>query len=127
MEALIADVNWLAVVVGAVLSFGLGWLWYSKSMFGEKWAAGSRITMDPNAPMGMALVAQAIATFFLAWVIGITETTNSLSFAILIAITCAGLVEANGLWNKKSYYAIMVESGFILAMVAVMIATHAVL
>lgn len=121
------DVNWLAVVVGAVLSFGLGWLWYSKSMFGDKWAAGSRVTMDASKPMVMALFAQAVVTFLLAWVIGITETTNSLSFAILIALTCAGLVKANGLWSQKSHYAVAVDAGFILVMAAVMIATHAVL
>lgn len=127
MEALIQDVNWLAVVVGAVLAFGLGWLWYSKSMFGEKWARGSRINMDAGGGMGMAMLAQGVATFLLAWVIGITETTGSLALAGLIALTCAGLIKSNGLWAQKSTYAIAVDSGYILAMAVVMVLTHAVI
>ncbi len=27
--------NWIAVVVGAVVSFLLGWLWYSPKLFGK--------------------------------------------------------------------------------------------
>lgn len=128
MEALIQDVNWLAVVVGAVAAFALGWLWYSKTLFATKWAQGVGVNINDNSgPMGMAMFAQAVSTFLLAWVIGITATTNSLGFAILIALTIAAIVKANGLFVQKSHYAIGVEVGYILAMVAVMIAAHAIL
>lgn len=124
---LFTDINWLAVVVGAVLAYALGALWYSQKMFGKKWLAGIGIPADDNTPMMPAMIAQGAGTFMLAWVIGITETTNSLGLAILIGLTIAALIKAGGLFSKKSTYAIMTESSFVLAMVAVMILTHVVL
>lgn len=125
MEELLIDVNWLAVIVGAVAAFIAGWVWYSPKMFATKWAQGIGIDInDGSGPMMPAMLAQAVGTFLLAWVIGITETTNSLSFAILIAITIAVIIKANGLFSQKSKYAIMVESGYILVMVVIMIAAH---
>ena len=127
MEALIQDVNWVAVVVGAVLAFLAGWLWYSDSLFGEKWRAGIGITVDDNSPMAHAMLAQGVGTFLLAWVIGITETTGAIEFAVLIALTIAVLMKAGGFFAQHSKYAIMVNSIYVLVMVAIMIATHAVL
>lgn len=121
------DVNWLAVCVGAVLAYALGALWYSNTLFGKKWRAGIGISETDTTPMMPAMVSQAVATFLLAWVIGITERTDDLAFAVLIAVTIAVILKAGGLFIKKSKYAIMVDSGFILAMVFVMIVTHAFL
>ena len=38
MGEITANVNWLAVIVGAVVAFLLGWLWYSPKLFGTQWA-----------------------------------------------------------------------------------------
>lgn len=127
MEELFMNVNWVAVIVGAVLAYALGWLWYSPKLFGKKWMEGIGITPDHNEPMMPAMIAQAVGTFLLAWVIGLTETTDSILTAALIALTIAVLIKANGLFTTKSKYAIMVESGYAIAMVVVMILTHAVL
>ena len=35
MDEILMNVNWLAVVVGAVVSFVGGWLWYSPILFGN--------------------------------------------------------------------------------------------
>src|SRR3989344_98601 len=42
------DVNYLAVVVGAVVIFVLGWLWYGP-FFGKKWIALSKFTPEEVA------------------------------------------------------------------------------
>ena len=128
MEALLMDVNWVAVVVGAIIAFILGWLWYSPMLFGTKWASGVGINIDDKSgPPIKALVTQAFGTFLLAWVVGITETTGSIELTALIAVTMALLIKANGFFVNKSKYAITTESSFILVMVVVMILTHAVL
>lgn len=127
MEALLMDVNWTAVIVGAVVAFLVGWVWYSDKMFAKGWQAGIKLDPNDQSPMMPAMIAQAVGTFLLAWVIGITETTNNLALAILIALTIAVIIKANGLFTQKSKYAIMTESGYILVMVIVMILTHAVL
>ncbi len=127
MEALITGVNWLAVIVGAVAAYALGAVWYGDMLFGKKWKAGIGASAVANMPMMPGMLAQAFGTFFLAWVIGVTETTNSIGLAILIGITIAALIKASGFFAGKTKYAIFVESSFVIAMVAVMILAQAVL
>jgi len=127
MEEIIANVNWIAVIVGAVAAYGLGMLWYSPKMFGAKWMAGAGVSPDSKGPVRHAMVAQAVGTLLLAWVIGITAATDSILIAILIAITISVLIKANGLFGQKGKAAIMVEAGYVIAMVAVMIVAHALI
>lgn len=126
LEMITADINWLAVIAGAIAAFILGWLWYSPKMFGKKWMEGVGLSPDSMKSSTHAMIAQGVGTILLAWVIGVTETTNNIALAVLIALTIAVIIKANGLWANKSKYAIGVESGFILAMVFVMILAHVV-
>ncbi len=123
-EELIVNINWLAVCVGAIVAYGLGWLWFSPKMFGNKWMVGVGLTSESKTSMTHAMITQAVGTFLLAWVLGVTETTDSLAFAILVSLTTATLVKANGFFCGKSKCAIGVEAGYIVAMVIVMISAH---
>jgi hypothetical protein len=128
MDEITANVNWLAVIVGAVLAFLLGWLWYSPKLFGTKWAEGIGVQLGgATAPPAAAMVAQAIGTFLLAWVVGVTAASNALFTFILVVLTIAVLIAAGGLFAGKSRYAIATESGFVIAMGVVMFAVQAVL
>ncbi len=128
MESLFFEVNWIAVGVGAVLAFLLGWLWYSPKLFGTKWAVGVGININDNSgPKAKAVFSQAIGTFLLSWVIGITATMDAIGLAVLIAVTIAVLIKANGLFAKKSRYAVVTESSFIIAMVFVMVLIHIII
>lgn len=128
MDEVTANVDWIAVVAGTVASFLLGWIWYAPGVFGRKWAAGVGVELGSAAGVPVAaMVTQLAATFLLAWVVGITATQGALILAILIALTVALFVVSAGLFAKKSSYAIAVEAGFVLAMVAVMILAQAVL
>ena len=59
MEEIASNVDWIAVIIGAVLSFLLGWLWYSPMLFGPKWAEGVGVEMGKanEMPVG-AMVSQ---------------------------------------------------------------------
>lgn len=121
-------VNWLAVVVGAIVAYALGALWYSQRMFGKAWMKGNRLSVESasTGPMWLPMLAQGVATFLFALVIGITETTNALLFAILIILMAAALIKANGLFAGKSHAAIAIESGYVLAMGVIFILTHVI-
>jgi Protein of unknown function (DUF1761) len=122
MGELTANVNWLAVIAGTVASFLLGWLWYSPKLFGTKWAEGIGVDLGSASSMpAAAMVTQLIATFLLAWLVGITAGQNALLTIILIALAIILFIISNGLFAKKSNYAIGVEAGFIAAMTVVMI------
>ena len=128
MEEITANVNWMAVFVGAVLAYGLGWLWYSPMGFGKKWAegVGTELAGTWGMPAG-ALVGQAIGTFLLAWVVGVTAANNALMTFVLIIVTFAILVFCSGLFAKNSLYANCTNAGFIVAMAVVMFVAQAVL
>ena len=128
MAELTEGVNWLAVGVGTVLSFLLGWAWFSPLLFVKKWVEGINVKPNPDAKMPVsALVVQLIGTFLLAWLVGITAAHNALATIILIVITIIALIIANGIFASKSNYAIATEAGFIAAMAVVMIAVRAIL
>lgn len=56
-------VNWLAVAVAFVVSFVLGWLWYSPQGFFRPWAAAAGITPESvqSAKMGPAFAQTILA------------------------------------------------------------------
>ena len=127
MEELTNNVNWLAVVVGFAVSFVLGWLWYSPRLFGKKWAEGVGIDMSQTAKMPAgAMIAQALGTFMLAWIVGVTATNDALLTIVLFVLTYIVLQIAGGLFTKKSTGAIAIDAGFILAMAVVMIISQGV-
>ena len=128
MMEITENVNWIAVGVGAVASFMLGALWYSKKLFGEKWAQGVGISLDKvDKPPVAALAIQAIGVFLLAWVVGITAAADALLTIILIVLAFVALKIASGLFGQKSTYAIATEAGFIIAMAVVMIVVQGIL
>ena len=122
MDELTHNVNWLAVCVGAVIAYLLGWLWYSPKLFAEKWMLGVRVKFTEGDAMPMAaMIVQAIGTFLLAWLIGITAAHEALLTAMLVLFTIVSLLAGNGLYCQKSHGAIAIECGFVVCMVVIMI------
>lgn len=127
MEELTNNVDWLAVIVGFIAAFALGWLWYSPKMFGEKWAKGIGVDLGTAAQMPVAaMVTQAIGTFLLAWVVGITAANEALATILLITLTIVVLQVSGGYFTKKTTSTIAIDAGFVVAMVVVMIIVQAI-
>lgn len=117
-----ALVNWLAVGVGTVVAFIVGAFWYSPKLFGTKWAAGSRVELGAASQMPVfAMVAQFIALFLLALVVGITATTDALITAIVAILAMATFTASMGGFVQKSRYAIMVDFFYVIVSGIVMI------
>ena len=84
MVELTTGVSWLAVIVGAVASFVLGWLWFSPKFFGPKWAEGVGVEMGTAAEMPVAaMVAQFVGLLLMSWFVGVTAVSNALLTVIL--------------------------------------------
>ena len=128
MNELTEGVNWLAVIIGTVLSFILGWAWYSPLLFVKKWIQGINVKPNPDAKMpASAMIVQLLGTFMLSWLVGITAAHNALATILLIFATIIALIIANGIFVSKSNYAIATEAGFVAAMAVVMIGVQAIL
>ena len=83
---LFADINWLAVVVATLSYFMLGAIWYSKALFGAKWAALVGISMnDPNK--GKAMGRMFLATFLLILTacVGLAVLVSRMDLYVLIS------------------------------------------
>lgn len=115
-------VSWLAVIAGAVVSFLLGWLWYSPKLFGTKWAAGSGVKMGSadNMPVG-AMVSQAIGLLLMSWFVGVTANSNALYTVILSTVAFTVLQFSGNSFSGKSQYAKLVDAGYWIVALVIMI------
>lgn len=124
----LANVNWLAVIAGTIVSFFAGWLWYSQSLFGKKWAEGSGVQLGSASSIPIfAMLSQLLALLMLALVVGITETTNALLTAILAIVTVTIFALSMGAFIKKSGYALAVDASYILVAGVIMILAQGLL
>jgi len=123
-----SSVNWLAVGVGTIAAFLVGWLWYSPMLFGKKWAEGSGVELGDASEMPVfAMVSQLIGLFLLACVVGITATTDALVTAILAILAAAVMTLSVGAFVRKSQYALLTDFGYIVVAGVVMIAAQGLL
>lgn len=123
MGELSANVNWIAVIVGAIAAFAFGWVWYG-ALFGKRWSEGLGITPPKDMPW-IAMATQALGTFLFAWTFGITAAANALATAILVTLTIAVLIAAGGLYAQKRGDVILIESGYVVAMAIILFIAQA--
>ena len=70
------NVNYLAILVAAVASFALGWLWYSPALFAKIWMSEMGMTPEKMAAMPKSGMAKQFSLSFLgglimAWVLAV--------------------------------------------------------
>ncbi len=121
MGELTTGVSWLGVVVGAVVSFLAGWLWYSPKVFGVKWAKGTGVELGAASSMPVgAMISQAIGLFLMSWFVGVTAVSNALSTVILATVAFTVLAYSGGMFGRKSAYARNVDAGYWIVCLVVM-------
>ena len=122
MAELMTGVSWLAVVVGAVVSFLAGWLWYSPKLFGPKWAEGVGVEMGTASEMPVAaMVSQVVGLLLMSWFVGVTAASDALLTVILGTVAFVVLAYSGGLFRKNSTYARNTDAGYWLVSLVIMI------
>jgi hypothetical protein len=122
MAELTNGVSWLAIIVGAIVSFVLGWLWYSPKLFGVKWAQGVGVEMGSASSMPVgAMVSQAIGLFLMSWFVGVTAVSSALSTVILATLAFTVLAYSGGMFGKRPSYVRNVDAGYWIASLVIMI------
>jgi Protein of unknown function (DUF1761) len=128
MNEITTNVSWLAVIVGAVLSFLLGYFWYSPMLFGTKWAEGSGVKMNTADKMPMdAMAAQGIGLLLMSWFVGVTAANNALWTVILATLAFTVLGFSGNTFSGKSSYARWVDAGYWIAALVIMIIVQGIL
>ena len=96
----LAELNWLAVIVGAVVYFALGALWFSRALFARPWMRSigwdesREINANPlsYAGPGLFYIFAAIATGILAAATGTDTLGEGLVLGLVVAIGYALMV-----------------------------------
>jgi hypothetical protein len=114
MTNVFLHLNWLAVIVTAVIGFLLGWLWYSPVLFAKPWMAAMKITperMQETAQKGMAkflvqgFIYTVISTIALAMLVKDHAPSTWLKGAMLGAFIGALVVGVRmlntGVWEQR--------------------------
>ena len=128
MSELTNGVSWIAVIVGAVAAFIMGWLWYSPKVFGTKWAEGLGVELGNASEMPVgAMVTQAVGLLLMSWFVGVTAANNALLTVILATVAFTLLGYSGGMFGRQNAYVRNVNAGYWIAALVVMIVCQAIL
>jgi hypothetical protein len=79
--AIFSHLNWWAILVATVAYFILGALWYSKALFGTKWAGLIKLDMNnPNLKKGMGKMMASTFALILIVCFGLSVVIHMVNF-----------------------------------------------
>ncbi len=126
------DVNWLAILVAAIVAFALGALWYSRPLFGRQWMAAHGYTPEQLAAMqssmgktyAFSFVTYVIMAMVIALLMGLTGGTTAVQGIVLAVLAWLGFGFTIGLnsnlYSNKRPAAFMIDAGYQLVHVIIM-------
>lgn len=125
-------INYLAVIVSALVAFALGAVWYSPLLFAKQWIAFNGYGPDEIKAMqagakkayGISFVCQVVTAFALAMLIAIIHM-NGIFAGIKLALLCwLGFAVSLGLMAKvysgRALKAFLLDAGYQLVYFVVM-------
>lgn len=130
-----SSVNWLAVVVAAILSLVVGFVWYSKPVFLMPWLRGiekdESFAQESN-PITfvfafISALVEAVFVTFLLNAMGSTTLVSGLTAGFMIWLGFVFTTQwVNNLFAKRSFSFTLITSGYHLVMLLIMGALLAV-
>ena len=125
----LGNINWFAVLVAALVSFIIGWLWYGP-LFGKKWMELNGFAKENIRDGGLSMpvilivnyVATSLAALAIAMFIGAEADIAFGIFAgIMIAVFWIGTSRLNDvLYEKKPMGLFWINVGYYLVIYSIM-------
>jgi hypothetical protein len=126
------DMNSLAVLTAAVVTFGLGALWYSPAVLGKAWAAAHGYTPEQVAAMQKG-AGRAYGVTFLCWLVMAAAVAtlaarigvDTVQGGLKLALVCwAGFAATTGLsghvFSNRRPGAFLIDTGYQLVSLLIM-------
>ena len=120
----ISNINFFALIVAAVASFGLGAIWYSPLLFSKAWQKAVGLTNEELAKANMALVFGS--SFLLIFLMNFGLAVILQGHATRDLTTCSGMLYGfligvffiatsygiNMIYQRKSFLLWAIDSGY---------------
>ena len=122
-------INWLALIVAAVVKFAIGAAWYAPQVFGKQWQAEIGMTQEQvRANMPRALVAEIITdlvlAFFLIYAVRYAGANTLLQGAFVGLLVWVGFVATLTIpqvyYEKRSWRLWSINNGYLVVSLIVM-------
>ena len=92
-----SQLNWLAVLVAALAYFMLGAVWYSKALFGSKWAALVGLDMsNPDKKKGMGKMMAGTFILIIVTCIALALFVHRLDLLVITSALKLGFITGIG-------------------------------
>ena len=128
------NVNWLSLIIAALVPMVTGFLWYSKPLFGKVWMDSIGMTEEKQKEGNMAvifpvsiLMAFLMAFFLLQFNNGAGQEGEFDTFqhgmahgAIISVFLIVPIFISNGLFEQKSWKNMLINGGYWLVTLAIM-------
>lgn len=111
------EINWLAVIVAALASFPVGFVWYAPFGFGKIWQKELAITGGPPGNMAPifagAFVAALIQSATFAMFLGPTPFPMSAFYGFIAGLCWVGMAfVVQYLFEQKSWRLMAINAGY---------------
>ncbi len=120
----IGDLDWLAVVIGAVVFMAVGYAWYGP-LFGKQWSAGTGVAMTSGTPATDKLIAMFVYSFVLSGAVnyfGVLDgdIEHSLVMGILLGVFVIGAAAyAAVVWEKQNRLVWIINTAFMFVSITI--------
>jgi hypothetical protein len=123
------SINWLALIVVAIVKFAIGAAWYAPQVFGRQWQAELGMTQEQvRANMAPALVAEIVTdlvlAFFLIYAVQYAGAQTLLQGAFVGFLVWLGFIAtvtiAQMYYEKRSWRLWSINNGYLVVSLIVM-------
>ena len=104
-------VSWLAVALGAIAAFAVGWFWYSPKGFYPGWSEATGIRHDKGDPMGVAFGSLVVGIILLSLFVSVMMARGLCGPLVLGILAFTVMGYSNNAFKKHGAYARNVDAG----------------
>ncbi len=113
----LGDLDYLAVVVGAIVFMVVGYVWYGP-LFGKQWSAATGQPMDSGMPATDKLITMFIYMFVLSGAINFFGVTDNFEHAIVMGLIFGVLLIGSAaysdvVWSSKNQATWMIDIAYL--------------
>ncbi len=124
----LTDVNFLAVIVAAILNGFVGYFWYSPMLLGDFWVKAHKFDVAELKATPMHIAGALLVGFIVAWVLCATihslhvdSALGGVKVAFFVWLGFVATTQFSGvIWAKKPLKAYGVDVGFFLVSMCAM-------